>query len=98
MATYFAMVDLGIGLGSITSGQIVPFLGYGGVFSVTSIIPVIGLCGFLIYTRNRKISNSTSDEMTGGPAHAGHDLIPVEGFLPKPKGNGSTMNARNNFV
>jgi len=51
MATYFAMVDLGIGLGSITAGQFVPILGYGGVFSLASVLPVIGLTAFLIHTR-----------------------------------------------
>jgi MFS family permease len=53
MATYWAMVDLGVSVGSIVAGQIAPTVGYGGVFVAASSAPLVGLC-FLAYVCLRR--------------------------------------------
>jgi len=47
MATYYAMVDLGVSTGSVVSGHLAPSVGYGGVFSIASWAPIVGMCGFV---------------------------------------------------
>jgi MFS family permease len=49
MATYYALVDLGVSAGSTVAGQLVPLWGYGGVFTASSGAPLVGLGGFLGY-------------------------------------------------
>lgn len=50
MATYYALVDLGVSAGSSVAGQLVPLWGYGGVFTAAGGAPLVGLGGFLGYT------------------------------------------------
>ncbi len=61
MATYWAMVDLGVSGGSVVAGQIVPAVGYGGLFIVAALAPLAGLCAFLLYARLRQIRPSQHD-------------------------------------
>jgi MFS family permease len=49
MATYYALVDLGVSAGSAAAGQLVPVWGYGGVFTAGGCVPLVGLGGFLGY-------------------------------------------------
>jgi MFS family permease len=53
MATFFAMVDLGVSVGSIAAGQIAPAVGYGGVFIAASAAPLLGLGGIAFLIRSR---------------------------------------------
>lgn len=50
MASYYALVDVGVSAGSAVAGQLVPVWGYGGVFTAGSYAPLVGLGGFLGYT------------------------------------------------
>lgn len=58
MATYWAMVDLGVGLGSMVAGQIALAAGYGTVFVVAGLVPLIGLGCFLAYIFIRRITSN----------------------------------------
>lgn len=49
MATYYAMVDLGVSGGSVVSGQLAGLVGYGGAFAAASVAPLVGLGGFVGY-------------------------------------------------
>ncbi len=51
MATFWAMVDLGVSIGSIAAGQMAPIVGYGGVFAAMSAAPLIGLAGISYLAR-----------------------------------------------
>ncbi len=53
MATYWAILDIGASLGSMAAGQLVQWVGLGGVFLAVSSAPLIGLGGFLGYARVR---------------------------------------------
>ena len=53
MATFMAMVDLGVSVGSIAAGQIAPAVGYGGVFIAASAAPLLGLGGIAFLIRSR---------------------------------------------
>jgi MFS family permease len=75
MATYFAMVDLGVGLGSITAGQFASLFGYGGVFSRASLVPVIGLVAFLLYTWRHQAQNPDLNDYQQGDS--GSEIGPV---------------------
>ena len=55
MATYLAMVDLGVSIGSLSAGQIAAAVGYGGVFLAAGAAPFSGLCLFLIYLHFRPL-------------------------------------------
>ena len=61
MATYWAMVDLGVSVGSIAAGQIAPVVGYGGVFIAASSAPLVGLCILLAYARLRQAPPSSHE-------------------------------------
>ena len=52
MATYWAMIDLGVSLGSILAGQIAPVVGYGGLFIAASTAPLVGLGIFMAYAHS----------------------------------------------
>jgi MFS family permease len=49
MASYYALVDVGVSAGSAVAGQLVPAWGYGGVFTAGGCVPLVGLGGFLGY-------------------------------------------------
>lgn len=53
MATYWALVDLGVGLGSILGGWIAATFGYRGVFVAASLTPLLGLGIILTYSHLR---------------------------------------------
>ncbi len=55
MATYLAMVDLGVSVGSLGAGQIAAAVGYGGVFLAAAAVLLGGLCFFLIYLHFRPL-------------------------------------------
>jgi len=57
MATYYAMVDLGVTAGSMVSGQIAPAFGYRGVFVAASCAPLLGLSGFLGSARLHRLQS-----------------------------------------
>ena len=66
MATYYAMVDLGVAGGSVVSGQLAGLVGYGGAFAAASIAPLVGLGAFVGYTRVGRLR-------PGGPGVAPDD-------------------------
>lgn len=72
MATYFAMVDVGIAVGSMAAGQLASRVGYGGVFSTASAVPVVGLAAFLIYWwahhRGTYTGTMGGDQLAAAPA------------------------------
>ncbi len=86
MATYFAMVDLGVGLGSITAGQLASLFGYGGVFSRASLVPVIGLIAFLLYTWRHQTKNPGLTDFQG--ADSGPEIGPVGNHSSLPGAGG----------
>jgi MFS family permease len=47
MATYYALVDVGVSAGSAAAGQLIPVWGYGGAFTAGGCAPLVGLGGFL---------------------------------------------------
>jgi MFS family permease len=49
MATYYALVDLGVSAGSAAAGQLVPVWGYERAFTAGSCAPLVGLGGFVGY-------------------------------------------------
>lgn len=65
MATYYAMVDLGVSAGSVVSGQLAGLVGYGGAFAAASCAPLVGLGGFLGYVRLGRLRPDTSNDDTG---------------------------------
>jgi MFS family permease len=62
MATFWAIMDIGVSAGSIVAGQIVLAVGYGGAFVTASSAPFLALCAFLTYARLRRARSGAHDE------------------------------------
>jgi len=88
MATYFAMVDIGIAVGSITAGQFASLLGYGGVFLMASVVPVIGLAVFLLYRWTNRTGMPTSNP-------GGDQLLATPVDSDKDENNGAVFSSCN---
>ncbi len=56
MATFWATIDLGVCIGSVSAGQIAAAAGYGEAFTMATLGPLTGLALFLIYLWSRRIS------------------------------------------
>jgi MFS family permease len=65
MATYYAMVDLGVSAGSVISGQLADAVGYGGAFAAASCAPLVGLGGFLGFARLGRLRPGRPSDGTG---------------------------------
>lgn len=55
MATFWAFIDIGVCLGSVSAGQIAAVAGYGGAFSAASLAPLVGLALFMTYAWSRRM-------------------------------------------
>ena len=53
VGTYRAIYDLGIGLGPVVMGIIIPFTGYPAMFLCLALICLVNLCYFQFYVRRR---------------------------------------------
>ena len=49
MATFWAFTDFGVITGSVVSGQIAAASGFGTVFVVSAVIPLIGVAGLVMW-------------------------------------------------
>ena len=54
IGTYRAIYDLGIGLGPVVMGLIIPLTGYRVMFLCLALICLINLCYFQFYVRKRR--------------------------------------------
>jgi predicted MFS family arabinose efflux permease len=68
MATYYALVDVGVSAGSALAGQLVPAWGYGGVFTASSGAPLLGLGGFVGYVGLGRFRRSRRGAPADGPS------------------------------
>jgi len=68
MATYYALVDLGVSAGSALAGQLVPAWGYGRVFAASSGAPLLGLGGFVGYMGLGRLRESRREAAPDGPS------------------------------
>jgi MFS family permease len=68
MATYYALVDLGVSAGSAAAGQLVPVWGYGGAFTAGGCAPLVGLGGFVGYTSLGRFRKSRGKARADGPS------------------------------
>ncbi|TMD51587.1 MAG: MFS transporter [Chloroflexi bacterium] len=53
MATFWAFTDFGVITGSLLSGQIVAVSGFGAVFVVSAVMPLVGVAGLLAWRQLR---------------------------------------------
>src|SRR5207237_8848543 len=53
MATFWAFTDFGVITGSFLSGQIVAVSGFGAVFVVSAVMPLVGVAGLLAWRQLR---------------------------------------------
>lgn len=53
IATFYLLVDLGVGLGPTLFGLFADSLGFRGLFVAAAILPVFGLLGYLLFVRQR---------------------------------------------
>lgn len=65
MATYYAMVDLGVSAGSLISGQLADAVGFGGAFAAASCAPLAGLGGLLGFARLGRLRGRRPTDGTG---------------------------------
>jgi MFS family permease len=54
MATFWAFTDLGVITGSFVSGQIASVFGFGTVFVVSAVIPVVGVVGLVAWRQRMR--------------------------------------------
>jgi len=54
MATFWAFTDVGVITGSFVSGQIAAVAGFGTVFVVSAVLPLVGLAGLLAWRQLRR--------------------------------------------
>ena len=54
MATFWAFTDFGVITGSFVSGQIAEVSGFGTVFVVSSVMPLVGVAGLLAWRQLRR--------------------------------------------
>ena len=54
MATFWAFTDFGVITGSFVSGQIASVSGFGTVFVVSSVMPLVGVAGLLAWRQLRR--------------------------------------------
>ncbi|MDP9281504.1 MAG: MFS transporter [Chloroflexota bacterium] len=54
MATFWAFTDFGVITGSLVSGQIAAVSGFGAVFVVSSVMPLVGVAGLLAWRQLRR--------------------------------------------
>ena len=54
MATFWAFTDFGVITGSFVSGQIVSVSGFGTVFVVSAVMPLVGVAGLLTWRQLRR--------------------------------------------
>ena len=66
MATYYALVDLGVSTGSAAAGQLVPIWGYGGAFTAGGCAPLVALGGFLGYGSLGRLRRSREESREDG--------------------------------
>ncbi len=54
-STFFICLDFGLGVGSYIFGQLVPFIGYGGLYnSMTIIVVIAAVMYYMVYGRKEK--------------------------------------------
>ncbi|WP_462421667.1 MFS transporter [Salinicoccus sp. Marseille-QA3877] len=54
-STFFICLDFGLGVGSYIFGQLVPFIGYGGLYnSMTIIVVIAAIMYYMVYGRKEK--------------------------------------------
>jgi MFS family permease len=68
MATYYALVDVGVSAGSAVAGQLIPVCGYGGAFTAGGCAPLVGLGGFLGHMGLEHLGQRGRKDGTHGPA------------------------------
>jgi len=54
MATFWAFTDFGVITGSFVSGQIAALSGFGTVFVVSAVMPLVGVAGLLVWRQLRR--------------------------------------------
>jgi MFS family permease len=68
MATYYALIDVGVSAGSALAGQLVPAWGYERVFTASSGAPLVGLGGFVGYMGLGRLRKGRREAGPDGPS------------------------------
>lgn len=56
MATFWATIDVGVCIGSVSAGQVAAAVGYGEAFTAASVAPLVGLVLFAAYAWSQRLS------------------------------------------